>query len=438
MRARHILFGVLVILVVVILAGLGFVTLAWESEIAAIKAPAKTAFDLALMKKGAELATIGNCNVCHTAKGGRPYAGGRALTTPFGTIYATNITPDPDTGIGRWSEQALHRAMRHGVNREGQHLYPAFPYDHFTTVTNDDIKAIYAFLMTRDPVRQESPPNDLRFPLNFRPVIAGWKLLYLQNGVYQPDPTRRDELNRGAYLVEGLAHCGACHTPRNRLGAERRGRYLAGGFAEGWYAPPLNAQSAAPVAWNAEALFIYLRGGWDEAHGAAGGPMATVTHNLAKAPEADVRAIAAYVASVLGAPAGDKPQRPEDVVARVADRAGTNTELVNQEPGAAMFAGACATCHADKLARGSARGINLALSTAVNGPDPRNAIRAILDGIGPLDQGRSPYMPGFATTFTDEQMAHLLAYVRWRFTTQPAWTGVEERVRRIRAGAEQS
>src|ERR1700730_7121088 len=187
MRSRHIV--AVVVVVAVVLAGGGFLIWAWQPEIAAIKPPPKAAFDPVLVRKGAQLAAIGNCGVCHTTEGGQAFAGGRALPTPFGTIYATNITPDPDTGIGRWSEAAFQRAMRDGVNRPGQPLYPAFPYDHFTKVVDDDIKAIYAFLMTREPVRQETPANDLPFPLDIRLTVAGWKLLYLAKSVYQPDPS---------------------------------------------------------------------------------------------------------------------------------------------------------------------------------------------------------------------------------------------------------
>ena len=175
------------------------------------------------MALGARLAAIGNCNVCHTAPGGAPFAGGLALPTPFGTIQSTNITPDPATGIGRWSETAFVRAMREGVDREGRHLYPAFPYDHFTRVTDQDNRALYAYLMTRRPIQASPPPNDLRFPFDQRILLAGWKMLYLRQGPLAIETDRSPEWNRGRYLVEGLGHCGACHTPRDGLGAEQRG-----------------------------------------------------------------------------------------------------------------------------------------------------------------------------------------------------------------------
>src|ERR1700754_3556783 len=174
----------------------------WRPAIAAIEPPAPASFDPALVKRGRELAAIGNCNDCHTVRGGKSFAGGLPVPTPFGTIYSSNITPDAETGIGRWSEQALRRAMRSGFNRDGQHLYPTFPYDHFTNVSDEDDAALYAFLMTRPAVHAPARENQLPFPLDHRVVVAGWKLLFLRRGSYQPDPSQGAEWNRGAYLVE--------------------------------------------------------------------------------------------------------------------------------------------------------------------------------------------------------------------------------------------
>ena len=279
------------------------------------EAAAGSSFDPRAVAMGSRLAAIGNCIDCHTAAEGRPYAGGRPLKTPFGTIHGTNITPDPDTGIGRWSEAAFSRAMREGVDREGRHLYPAFPYDHYTKVTDDDIRAIYAFLMTREPVRAVPPPNQLPFPFNIRSLIAVWKRMYFEQGVFRPDPARNSEWNRGAYLVQGLGHCGACHTPRNALGAEKKSEYLAGGEAEGWHGPALNAASPAPVPWTAGQLHKYLRTGLDDLHAIAAGPMEPVVRNLASVPEQDVRAMAVYLAAIAGGALADRQKRPQDALA---------------------------------------------------------------------------------------------------------------------------
>jgi mono/diheme cytochrome c family protein len=228
------------------------------------------------------------------------------LKTPFGTVYGTNITPDPETGIGSWSEEAFARAMGEGVDREGHHLYPGFPYDHFTRVTADDNRALYAYLMTREPVRAEAPVNDLPWPLQFRPLLAGWKLLFLDKGEFQPDPARSPKWNRGAYLAEGVAHCGACHTPRNALGARETSAKFTGGESEGWHAPALNEASTAPVPWDQQSLYAYLRTGVSENHALAAGPMAPVIRNLHSVPDDDIRALVTYIADGMGGAGGQR------------------------------------------------------------------------------------------------------------------------------------
>ena len=230
-----------VIAVLIIIAGGGAAL--WHPAIAPVTSHA--AFPPEQIARGAELAAIGDCAVCHTAAGGRPYAGGRGVPTPFGTVYATNITPDPDTGIGQWSEAAFQRAMRDGIDRSGHHLYPVLPYPHFTRASDDDIAAMYAFLMTRAAVHANAPPDRLPFPFDNRFLLAGWNLLYLSPGPWHPEPAHDAAWNRGDYLVEAIGHCGACHTPHNALGAEKDAQTLAGGEAENWYAPPLQAASPA-------------------------------------------------------------------------------------------------------------------------------------------------------------------------------------------------
>src|SRR5260370_1166896 len=168
-------------------------------EISAIDPPALQSFDSALVKRGRELAAIGNCSTCHTLGGGKDFAGGVPVPTPFGTIYSSNITPDAETGIGRWPEAAFRRAMRSGVDRDGRHLYPTFPYDHFTNVTDEDDLALYAYLMTREPVRAPARDNQLPFPLDRRFLIAGWKLLFLRPGTYQPHPPPTAHVNRAPH-----------------------------------------------------------------------------------------------------------------------------------------------------------------------------------------------------------------------------------------------
>jgi mono/diheme cytochrome c family protein len=415
---------------------------AWYPAIAPVEPPPPSSFDAALVARGAQLALISNCNTCHTVDGGRPYAGGRPLQTPLGTIHGTNITPDRDTGIGRWSEAAFMRAMREGVDRSGRHLYPAFPYDHFTLMSDEDIKAVYAFIMTRDAVRAEAPANRLPFPFNIRMLLAVWKAMFLDVGVFQPDPVRDPAWNRGAYLVRGPAHCGGCHTPRNFLGAEKKGRFLEGGVTEGWTAPALNPASATPVPWTAESMRNYLRHGIAENHAIAAGPMDPVNRNLAGVSEDDVKAIAAYVAAYAAQVTPEHKQKSHDLLARAAldataqrapqPPAASERDQV-QRNGRALYVGACASCHDIGRQASSGSGLHLALATVVHLDRPVNLIKIILEGIVPPAGEPGRWMPDYAGAFTDEQLAHLVQYIRAEYSRLPDWKGVEDEVRKAKA-----
>jgi mono/diheme cytochrome c family protein len=397
----------------------GFAVYAWRSAIPPVDLPSADSFAADSILRGAQLAALGDCATCHTAPGGETFAGGRSLPTPFGTIYSTNITPDLSTGIGRWSRAAFERALREGVDREGAHLYPAFPYDHFTMLNDADSAALYAFMMTRQPVQAQTPDNHLPFPLNMRFILAGWKLLFLREGPYQPDTTHDVQWNRGAYLANGIGHCGACHTPRNSLGAEIRTRRFAGGEAEGWRAYAINSDSQSHEAWNADALHAFLRQGWHQQHGDAHGPMSPVCRNLASAADSDVQAIAVYVASVMG-----KPAKPHQGTAAA--------DPPNNETGAAVYAAACASCHdgARPLPFG---GVKLTLSTAATGETATNLINVILDGVHPPEGTAGAIMPGFSSTLTDGQLESLVSYIRANFGARPPWTDVEASVREARS-----
>jgi mono/diheme cytochrome c family protein len=371
--------------------------------------------------KGAELAHLGNCLGCHTAEGGKAYAGGTPIKTPFGTIYGTNITPDPDTGIGRWSLAAFTRAMREGVDREGRHLYPAFPYDHFTKVTDEDIAALYAFLMTREPVREENRANKVPIP---RAFVSVWKSRYFTPGVYQPDKARSAEWNRGAYLVQGLGHCGACHTPRNKLGAEEKNAAFAGGEVEGWHAPALTAKSPSPVPWTVDALQAYLRHGITDLHAQSAGPMQEVTHDLSYVSDEALRAIATYVVSL--------DARSDEERRRHAQAALERARKMRAMRGNAVYDGACADCH--NRGRGEEGGaLELPLGTALTVPTPRNLAYIVRDGIVPPDGERGAWMPAFAGMLTDEQLSDLLNYLR-ALSGEPAWPDVAREVRDISRG----
>lgn len=321
------------------------------------------------------------------------------------------------------------RAMREGVSRDGHHLYPAFPYDHMARTVETDVRAVYAFIMTRKPVRVLATPNSLVFPFNIRILIAGWKLLFLDRGVLQTDPTHSAEWNEGAYLVEGLGHCGACHTPRNALGAEKRKQAYAGGEVDGWIAPALNGASPAAVPWDAERLYLYLRHGAESLHGAVAGPMAPVVSNLANVPDADVRAIAIYVASIAGTPTREREVDGEKAVAR-AKGPSVSADTVTDASAAAIYAGTCAQCHGEAGRAPAVAALNLSLSSALRVPRSDNIVRIIREGIRPDDGGRGPFMPGFAGVLSEAQTIALLGYLRSHFANKPAWSGLEEAVRR--------
>jgi mono/diheme cytochrome c family protein len=428
---RRILLGLAIVLAVAFGA---FYAWQWRGELP----PASTsahAFDPGIVAKGAQLAAIGECGVCHTRAGGKPYAGGFPVQTPFGVVYGTNITPDRETGIGAWSEEAFRRAMREGVARDGTHLYPAFPYDHFTRLTDGDISALYAFLMTREPAAQANRQPQLDFPLNFRIFAAGWQLLFLSKGPYRNDPAQSAVWNRGAYLVEGVGHCGGCHTPRNAFGAERKHEAYGGGASEGWSAPALNASSPAPVPWTVDQLTAYLKAGFADQHGFAAGPMQPVVANLGKAADADVRAIATYVASFIGPRNAADRQRQTDAAlafarqraVNIGDLARTTTGVASagdRSAGGVLFAGACASCHRSGGGLPASRPIALALSTTVNTSDPANLLRIVVDGIHPPAGERGPIMPGFSGALTDPQIVALATYVRSHYSRQPAWPNV--------------
>jgi mono/diheme cytochrome c family protein len=411
------------------------------SEIPRIPPPAAASFDRALVARGEELAGIGNCAVCHTRPGGRPYAGGLPLETPFGLIYTTNITPDPETGIGAWSEQAFFRAMREGVDREGRYLYPAFPYDYFAKTTDEDLKAIYAYLMTRPAVAGDTPANELGFPFNIRVLMAGWNFLFLDGRPFQPDPAKDEEWNRGAYLVEGLGHCGACHSSRNIFGAARKGPdAYDGGYPEGWYAPPLNRNTPAPVPWTDNALVNYLIDGWDRQHGIAAGPMIPIVNDLYNQDEDDVFAMATYLMSIKGGALPQAEQEAKTAEARAfADRMEwghpENPPLPSDatlQAGARVFERECVTCH-----KTAGQPTPLGLSTVVNAPDAANLVRIVYMGIeapprGALDRR----MPARAIQISDQEMTALAVFVRARFSRLPAWQGVADAVRDARHDVE--
>jgi mono/diheme cytochrome c family protein len=428
---------VLGVLALLVLLGLA---LAWRPAIAPVDPSSVGRFAPELVRRGLQLAGVGGCSACHTRSEGPPLAGGVALATPFGTIYGTNITPDPETGIGRWSEAAFKRAMREGLDREGRHLYPAFPYDHFVRMTDEDLHALYAYLMTRDPVVAQAPANQVMFPLNFRPLVAGWKLLFLDGAPVPANPRSSAEWNRGQYLVQSLGHCGSCHSPRGAFGQEDRGRYLDGGEAEGWTVPALNVKSPSPLPWDVDQLTTYLRTGLVRDHAIAAGPMQGVVQGLGSASPADLQAIAVYIDSTLGAPTPARQDLAKTVRARASQPTLPTVPAavagdVTLALGTSVYAQACASCH--DLGRGfaSSSALQLPLALALHDPDPRSLIRIVLRGIRPPTGSAGRWMPAFSETLTDDQLVALLAYLRRAAAGAPPWSDLAARVREARAEA---
>ncbi len=357
--------------------------------------------------RGAYLAQAGNCMGCHTMQGGRPYAGGHSLDTSIGTFVTPNITPDRETGIGLWNEDDFWRALHDGKGRNGSPLYPAFPYTEYTRVTREDSDALFAYLQSLPSVQQRNPPSRINFPYNLRPLIYVWRAFYFEQGVYQPQAAKGDEWNRGAYLVQGLGHCNACHTTRNPFGASRGDR-LGGGQLMGsnWYAPSLTSlQEASTSDWPVDESIQLLTTGLSH-RAVATGPMAdVVSQSLQYLTDDDARAMAVYLKSL---PESDPRSRGV---------APALTEEVDKllRRGGEIYETHCQDCHGN-LGQGAPgaypalagnRGITLA--------SPTNAIRSILNGgYAPVTASNPrPYgMPPFAQILHDEEIALVLSYVR--------------------------
>ena len=402
-----------------------------RTALAPVAQPIAT-YSAATLERGRELAALGNCVTCHTSAQGKPNAGGLGIQTPFGTVYSTNLTPDPQTGIGLWSQQAFNRAMREGISRDGHHLYPAFPYTSFTRTSDEDLTALYGWLMSQEPVRQATPETKLAFPFSLRPLMAFWNALYLTPGSsakpLKTEVERSPAWLRGEYLVNGLGHCSACHTSRDALGGERSGlAYLSGATVDGWQAPALNARSPSPVPWTETAFYDYLRNGHSAEHGSASGPMAPVIRQLAQVPDTDLAAMAHYLASF-------QEQSASALVAQtyVAQAAAREPMLLG--PAQRMFQAACASCHHDGDGpRLLGVNIPLALSTGMHSAQPDNVIRVILEGIRKPASEQIGFMQGFAKQFDDQQLSELLTYMRSRFApTQPPWQNLEQKIGVIR------
>lgn len=358
----------------------------------------------ALVAQGEYLARAGNCMSCHTQQGGPAFAGGRAIDTPFGAVYASNLTPDDATGLGQWTAAQFWRAMHNGRARDGRLLYPAFPYPSYTKITRADSDAIYAFLRSLPPVRQQNRLHALGFPYNTQWALAAWRALFFRPGAFAPQGAQSAEWNRGAYLAQGLGHCASCHTPRNALGALRTDAQFHGGLipVQNWYAPALNSErEAAVTAWPLADVVALLKTGTAPQAGVSG-PMAEVVFSsLQYLSDADLRAIALYLRSL---PLQHKPEPP-------AAKAGANL----MERGRNVYQQQCAQCHGEQGEGRRGAFPTLAHNRAVTLADPTNLVRVLLQGgYLPATAGNPrPYgMPPFAQSLRDEDIAAVLSYIR--------------------------
>ncbi|GGM16300.1 cytochrome c [Pseudomonas asuensis] len=408
---------------VVVFGGVSAFLLMWRPAIEPVELPQH--FDSEQLLRGARVVEAGDCAVCHTRPGGKYLAGGLGLVTPFGTLYSTNITPDPDTGIGRWSLPAFERAMRQGISRDGHFLYPAFPYVHYSRMTDEDIRDAYMYLISGPGVHAPATPNQMNFPMNIRPLVSFWNLLFLHSDRITALPDKSQTWNRGKYLVEGAGHCAGCHTPLNALGAEKSGQSLAGGVVDGWEAPSLRGMSSGPRPWTSEQLVGYLRAQVVPNHGTPAGPMRPVSLGLARLPLADVEAIADYLLS-LQAPAATRSKESSKMTPIAAQQAA----------GLALFQGSCAGCHAPGAAmRTIDARPGLEQTSALHATSPRNFLKTVMEGIAPVPGMPGPVMPAFSASLSDDQLEALAAYLREQTQPDEPWTDLSSTIHDLRQEA---
>ena len=358
--------------------------------------------DFSQIERGRYLAVAGDCVSCHTAEGGAAFAGGRPIETPFGTIFGTNITPDRDTGIGAWSDDEFVRAFALGIRRDGAHLYPAMPYNYFTKVTRDDVLAIRAYLSTVPAVKNAVKADQLPFPLSVRGDMAAWNELYFTPGEFHPVAGKSAEWNRGAYLVEGLMHCGVCHTPKNVAGADKAEERLQGSVLQGWFAPDItNAARRGLGSWPLDEIVAYLKTGHSQT-AAASGPMAEeVTNSSSKMTEADLHAVAVYLK--------DQPGAGERAPAALA------ASEPAMKAGAAIYADECSACHTPRGTGVPGLIPKLAGSPGVQSDDPSSLVRVVISGtrsVATDGAPTGPAMPAFGWLLDDREAAAVLTYIR--------------------------
>jgi mono/diheme cytochrome c family protein len=354
------------------------------------------------IERGRYLAVLSDCAACHTAPGGAPFAGGVALQTPFGTLVAPNITPDPDTGIGNMTNDEFLAVLHEGRGHNGKRLYPAMPYPAYTRMSDDDVLAMRAYFATIAPVSNRVVSNQLPFPLNIRLAMVFWNGLNFTAGRYQPNPQKSAAWNRGAYIVEGPAHCGTCHTPKTFLGGDKNTAALTGATLQGWFAPDITNDPRKGIGgWSKDDLVQYLRNGTNK-WTLASGPMAdAVSHSTSRMADDDILAIATYLKDSEGGASA----RPEPVAA-------DNNAM---RAGAAIYKDSCAACHKDTGEGEVNLFPRLAGSALVQSDDPTTLTRLVLHGtraVSTAGAPTAPAMPAFDWRLDDAQVAAVLTYIR--------------------------
>ncbi len=362
--------------------------------------PSPDTQDFSLIERGKYLTGLADCAACHTNPGGPAFAGGRPIETPFGVIVAPNITPDEETGIGRWSDDDFVRLLQSGIGRGGEHIYPAMPYNYTTHATKADDLAIRAWLATIPAVHNKVVANQLPFPLNIRAAMIGWNALFFTPGVYKPDTTKSPEWNRGAYLVTGLEHCGACHTTKNIAGGDETSRTLQGGVLQGWFAPNITNDARRGIGkWSEDDVVAYLKSGHNR-YAAASGPMAEeVMLSSSHSTDADLHAMVTYLKSIPG----------QD------DAPSANAAADTMQHGSAIYADECSACHAPHGEGIAGLFPSIAQAPSIQSRAPTSLIRVVLQGAksaGTDAAPTAPAMPAFGWMMTDAQVAAVVTYIR--------------------------
>jgi len=380
------------------------------------------------LNRGEYLARAGDCVACHTEPTGEPFAGGRAMPTPFGNLYVPNITPDDETGIGKWTADEFYRMMHTGISRDGTLLYPAMPFASYTKVTREDCDAIYAYLMSVRPVRQQNRPHELRFPYNKRDLLLGWRALYFKEGEYPPDSAQSAQWNRGAYLVEGLGHCAMCHTAINILGGSSEAKAFEGGMIpnQNWYAPSLTSNREAGLGeWSDKDIADLLQVGVSH-RSTVYGPMAEVVYNsLQYLSDEDVAAMAVYLKSL---PKRDAEPPPTSQARLVSPE--------TLETGRRIYTQWCAMCHGAEGKGQPPQFPPLAGNQSITMSSPVNSIRMVLNGgyaPGTKKNPRPHGMPPFAHVLNDAEVAAVVTYIRvaWNNSGTPVTSGQSSELRKL-------